>query len=81
MISLLYSDMRFENTTENAQTACFGVELFSNPRKSETAVTPAEKTHPKPRIGLQLRSPLPQICANEGLRKEAEPLVLFLKTI
>ncbi|WP_292280276.1 hypothetical protein [Mesorhizobium sp.] len=60
--------MRFENTTENAQTACLGVELFSNPQKTETAVTPAVKIHPKPRIGLQVRSPLPRICANEGLR-------------
>ncbi|WP_292321814.1 hypothetical protein, partial [Mesorhizobium sp.] len=77
----LYADMRFENTTEDAQNACFDVKLFSNPGKCETAAAPAREDPPLSRASGCMCDPLPQICANEGLRKEAEPLVLLLKTI
>lgn len=66
--------MRFENTTEDAQTACFGVELFSNPRKSETAVAPAVKIHPKLGIGLQVRSPCRRFVQTKVLGKKLNRL-------
>ncbi|BAV52941.1 Dihydroorotate dehydrogenase (plasmid) [Mesorhizobium loti] len=65
--------MRFENTTEDAQNACFGVELFRDPRKMGNCSSPVVKIE-REHIGVQVGIPCPDINARDSSAKKLNRL-------